>query len=384
MRVVVGIPSYNNAGTIGFVVRQAAEGLARYFGGGIIVNADGGSTDGTWEVVMGTEVPEGVEVHSFTYRWPIPGKGSAVKELMEFALGRDADVLVLVDSDLRSITPEWIRLLAEPIGRGYDFVAPLYLRHKWDGTITNGIAYPMTVSLYGRDVRQPIGGDFGLGRKLMELCLSEDVWNTHVARFGIDIFLTTTAIANGLRIVQAPLGVKVHDPKDPAQSLGPMFNQVVGTLFMLMGRYEDVWMNVRKIEPVPVFGDFRGGEPEPVNVTLELLERKARELFSQYERVLKRVLRPGTFEAVRGALRDFDFDDRLWSHVLYEGAAAYRKGIMGEAEPLIPLYFAKTADFVRRTLDASTEEAEKLVRERAKVFMEEKDYLLELWKNGEA
>ena len=380
MKLVVGIPSYNNAGTISFVVKQAAEGLKRYFGGGIVVNADGGSTDGTRDVVLKTPVPEGVEVHSFVYRWPIPGKGSAMKELMEFALEREADAIVFVDSDLRSITPEWIYRLAKPIEEGYHFVAPLYIRHKWDGTITNNIAYPMTASLYGKNVRQPIGGDFGISAKLMEVYLEdEDVWKTHVARFGVDIFLTTTAIARGFRVIQAALGMKIHDPKDPAASLGPMFNQVVGTLFMLMGKYEEAWKGVRKIEEVPVFGELEKGEPEPVKVTLELLEKRARELFAKYEEVLKRALSSETLEGVRKALKTFEFDDRLWSHVLYEGAVAYRNGVLSEAEPLVPLYFAKTADFVKKTMDMSTLEAEKLIEERAKIFLEEKDYLLEMW-----
>ncbi|WP_457751340.1 glycosyltransferase [Thermococcus sp.] len=380
MRVFVGIPSYNNAGTIGFVVRQAAEGLKKYFGGGIVVNADGGSTDGTRDAVLGTEVPDGVEVHSFIYRWPIPGKGSAMKELMEFALERDADAIVFVDSDLRSITPEWIYRFAKPIEEGYDFVAPLYIRHKWDGTITNNIAYPMTASLYGKNVRQPIGGDFGISRRLMEVYLEdEEVWKTHVARFGVDIFLTTTALARGFKITQTALGMKIHDPKDPAASLGPMFNQVVGTLFMLMEKYEDVWRDVRTIEPVPVFGELEKGEPEPVKVTLELLEIRAKELFAQHEPVLKRALGEETLKGVAEALKTFEFDDRLWSHVLYDGAVAYKNGILTEAEPLVPLYFAKTADFIKRTMDMSTLEAEKLIEERAKVFLEEKDYLLERW-----
>ncbi|NJE05009.1 glycosyltransferase [Thermococcus sp. M36] len=380
MKVIVGIPSYNNAGTISFVVRQAAEGLKKYFGGGVVVNADGGSTDGTREAVLKTQVPEGVEVHSFVYKWPIPGKGSAMKELMEFALEKEADAIVFVDSDLRSITPEWIYRFAKPIEDGYDFVAPLYIRHKWDGTITNNIAYPMTASLYGKNVRQPIGGDFGISRKLMEVYLeNEDVWKTHVARFGVDIFLTTTAIARGFRIIQTALGMKIHDPKDPAASLGPMFNQVVGTLFMLMTRYENVWKNVKAIEEVPIFGELEKGEPEPVKVTLELLEIRAKELFAQHEAVLKRALSKETFEGVKKALKTFELDDRLWSHVLYDGAVSYRDGILEEAEPLVPLYFAKTADFVKRTVEMSTLEAEKLIEERAEIFLEEKDYLLERW-----
>jgi len=158
-----------------------------------------------------------------------------------------------------------------------------------------------------------------------------------------------------------------------------MFNQVVGTRFMLMIKYEDVWMDIRTLEQVPVWGELVKGEPEPVKVTLSLLKEKSRNLFRENEDVLRKVLSPETFSGAGKAIRTFEFDDVLWSHVLYDGAVAYKKGILKNAEPLIPLYFAKTADFIEKTMDMSTLEAEKLIEERAKVFLEEKDYLLESW-----
>ncbi|MBC7094248.1 glycosyltransferase [Thermococcus sp.] len=380
MKVIVGIPSYNNAETIEYVVKQAAEGLKKYFDGGLIINSDGGSNDGTRDIVMKTPVPDGVEVRSTVYKWPIPGKGSAMKEVLEIARDEGADAVVFVDSDLRSITPEWVYKFAKPIEEGYHFVAPLYLRHKYDGTITNNIAYPMTASLYGYNVRQPIGGDFGISADLIDTYLcNEEVWKTDVARFGVDIFLTTTAIAEGFKVIQTALGVKIHDPKDPAASLGAMFNQVVGTLFMLMQKYEEKWKNTKTLKEVPVFGEMEIREPEHVRVTLELLEKKSEELFAQNKKLLEKALSKETLEKVKTALKSFDLDDVLWSHILFDGAIAYKNGILKNAEPLIPLYFAKTADFVKKTKDMTTAEAEKLVLKRAEIFLEEKDYLLERW-----
>src|SRR5439155_747140 len=75
------------------------------------------------------------------------------------------------------------------------YVTPLYARHKHDGTITNTVAYPLTRALYGARVRQPIGGEFGFAAELAHVWLAEPVWDTDVARFGIDIFMTTTALA---------------------------------------------------------------------------------------------------------------------------------------------------------------------------------------------
>ena len=77
---------------------------------------------------------------------------------------------------MRSITPEWIGLLVGPPSSGFDYVAPLYRRHKYDGTITNSIVYPLTRALYGKQVRQPIGGDFGFSGRMARFYLSKDVW----------------------------------------------------------------------------------------------------------------------------------------------------------------------------------------------------------------
>ena len=144
----------------------------------------------------------------------------------------DAKACAVVDSDLRSITPEWIDLLLRPIlFADFDFVAPYYHRHKYDGTITNSIVYPLTRALYGVSVRQPIGGEFGISARLLTRYLEREDWETDVARYGIDIWMTTIAIAEGFRVCQSFLGAKLHDAKDPGSDLSAMLQQVVGSVF---------------------------------------------------------------------------------------------------------------------------------------------------------
>src|SRR5512143_1953045 len=215
VEIVVGIPSFNNARTIGHVVQAVEAGLAKYFPGrrSILVNSDGGSTDGTADVVREASCDyESIMVdHSrATFRklvtpyHGVPGKGSAFRKIFEIVRESGARACAVVDSDLRSITPEWIELLIKPVlDQGYEYVAPYYMRHKYDGTITNTIVYPMTRALYGKRVRQPIGGAFGFSGRLASLFLDKDVWEGDVARFGIDIWMTTTALANGFRVCQA-------------------------------------------------------------------------------------------------------------------------------------------------------------------------------------
>jgi glycosyltransferase involved in cell wall biosynthesis len=145
----------------------------------------------------------------------LSGKGRAVRAIFEAARYLKVKSVAMVDSDLRSITPEWMRLLLTPTMEGTSFVAPYYDRRKYDGTITDFLCYPVIRSLFGKDIRQPIGGDFGLSIKLVEDLLDSPMWELpDVSRFGIDIFETCTALAKGYKIKQSFLGLKSHDPKE--------------------------------------------------------------------------------------------------------------------------------------------------------------------------
>ncbi len=161
--IVVGIPSYQNAATIGHVVQAAQTGLAKYFPGShsVVLNSDGGSTDGTPDVVASTSGPDADVVQVSHPVRPIqrlsvpyhglPGKGSAFRTIFRAAELLGAKACAVADADLRSITPEWIHLLVAPVvNQGFDYVAPYYHRHKFDGTITNNVVYPVTRALYGR------------------------------------------------------------------------------------------------------------------------------------------------------------------------------------------------------------------------------------------
>ena len=191
--IMVGIPSFKNAATIGYVVRAAQAGLVQYFPDlhPVLVNSDAGSPDGTGRVVVETEPPDYIEqillvrptnrLQRVSLTYPeidgVGGKGAALRTIFEIAAALEVQALVVVDSDLRSIVPEWIELLAGPILKGgYDFVAPLYARYKYDGTITNTVTYPLTRALYGHRIRQPIGGDFGVSGDLVRHYLSLDDW----------------------------------------------------------------------------------------------------------------------------------------------------------------------------------------------------------------
>ncbi len=398
--VLVGIPSYNDAATIGHVVQAVVAGLAKHFPDkrAVCVNSDGGSTDDTQRVVAEASfsTPEALLVGEplapvpkiFTpYHGP-SGKGSAFRTIFAIAEQLGAQACAVVDSDLRSITPQWVELLLGPVlQHGFDYVSPLYLRHKYDGTITNSIVYPVTRAMYGKDLRQPNGGDFGVSGRLASHYLARPVWESDVARFGIDIWMTTTAIAEDYSVCQAFLGTKLHNAKDPGADLADMLVQVVGTVFDLMQTYESRWMAAENVEGVPLFGSpYRVGlEPVDVDVGRMLTEfrRASRDLSDVWELALA----PDTLRDVLAvsSSEPFGFPASLWARVIYDYAVSYRRAPTTSARllgALVPLYLGRTASFVLQTAGGDPVQAEETTRQLADEFVAAKAYLLKRWTAG--
>ena len=387
--LVVGIPSFRNAATIGHVTRAAAEGLRAHFpdARAVIVNADGGSEDGTPDRVRAAA--DGIPTIAGRYQGR-SGKGSAFRAIFEAVSLLNAKACAVVDSDLRSITPEWIARLLGPVVSGdAGYVTPLYARHKHDGTITNTVAYPLTRALYGARVRQPIGGEFGFAAELAHVWLAEPVWDTDVARFGIDIFMTTTALARGVRVAQAFLGAKIHDPKDPGADLGPMFTQVVGTLFTLARHNEALWRGVTGSRDIAVIGEVRPVEPEPVNASVPILVDKfragAKEQAAAWGGLLSRKAQAAAREAAEsGETRAISGD--LWARAVYDILAATKRREDSEtlARALLPLYFARVAALIDEMKGLDHAGAEGVVEQQALAFERAKPYLLDRWGSGGA
>lgn len=398
--IAVGIPSYNNARTIGHVVRAVQAGLAKYFPQrrAVLINSDGGSADGTMEIVHDTQLDD-LQSILLSHRVEpllkiatpyhgVPGKGSAFRTIFEIAGALNVKACVVMDADLRSIAPEWIELLLKPVLEGgFDYVAPLYHRHKYDGTITNSIVYPLTSALYGKRVRQPIGGDFGISGRLVKFYLSKEVWESDVARYGIDIWMTTTAVANGFSLCQAFLGAKIHDPKDPGADLSAMLYQVAGSLFELMETYEEVWQRRSGSEPIPTFGFQYTVGLEPVAVNVDRMIEKFRlgvgELLGLWGEFLDdRIVR---FLARAGELRrqEFRFDDELWADVVYGFALAAHRKVINRGhllKSLTPLYIGRTASFVLETTESDATEVERKIEGLRVIFEKKKEAFAEEWR----
>jgi len=386
---LIGIPSYVSDSSISDVINTVYKGLDTYYHNSraLIMVSDGGSTDDTRDIARAVEIGSfNVEKIVAIYRG-IPGKGSALRAIFEAAKFLKPRAVAVFDSDLVSIAPIWIKNLLEPVLEGYDFVAPDYNRYKLDATITNTIAYHLTRSLYGYRIRQPIGGDFGLSLPLIRHYLEQDVWESDVAKFGIDIWMTITAIVDGFKICQSKLGVKIHGSKDPVSDLGPMFRQVMGTLFQLMEKTQAFWKDTRGSRDIPTFENYTDGTPVPFEINQSGLIEYFQVGFKNFGSIWQQFIEKDDFQVIEALAalpdeKDFHLPVATWIRIVYRYANAFHstpRQRMKLLDTLTPLYYGRVASLVNELEAMENHHIGEFFSSQAKEFEDMKDYLINLW-----
>ena len=384
--LVVGVLSYNEADSISHAARQADEGLALYFPDmrAVVIDSDNNSADHTKEAFLktATRVPK---IYISTAPG-LQGKGNNLRNLIGKVVELQAKAVVVVDADAQTLTPEWVKHLGEPLFKGFGFVTPLYVQHKYEGLVNHEVAYPLVRALLGRRVRQPIGVDFGLSGGLAVSYVQSPLWDEGMAGFGIGVWMTTLALNRGVLLCQAFVGKpKTRRPRGSARAV---FRQVVGALFSSIPQLNASWLRVKHSKPTPVFG-FQPGEPEaPAKVTVdtERLFSKFREGLPSYAEVWEQVLSPEVFSKLLQTFEMeksvFDFPTDLWARILFDSAVSHRNRVCDldlMVDSLLPLYFGKIFAFVKKTSRMSARQAEEAIEEDCMVFEMTKPYLVQRW-----
>lgn len=387
--IVIGIPAYFSDSSIAYVIETVGSGLEEHYKDykAVVFISEGGSTDDTREVAKSVDIKNyNIEKIVSIYRG-VPGKGSGLRAVFEAAEFLKAKAVAVFDSDLKSITPMWIKNIVDPVFDGFDFVAPDYKRFKFDATITNTMVYNLTRSLYGYRIRQPIGGDFGLSPSLVKHYLDQDVWETDVATFGIDVWMTTTAIVHGYKICQARLGSKIHEKKDPVLDLTPMFRQVVSTIFTLMEQHEDYWKKVGGSKEVPTFGEYVGQEAESFEADLDELIDYFKIGFNNFGAIWGNIIEDQDLKVIENLAKieskeGFYLPVENWVRIVYRYANAFHstpRQRIKLLDTMVPLYYARVASLVNRLKDKDTEESEEYFEGQVQKFENMKDYLIKIW-----
>lgn len=397
--ILVGVPTLNNAKTVEHVISAIQVGLVKYFPRErtALVDPDGGSRDGTLEVVKSASVRDFRTLlasnplrtmHTLTCSYPATwGRGGALHIILAAADLLRAKACAIVSPDVESITPEWIEGLIRPIYREkFDFVAPVYQRQKFDGLMIKNILAPVTAAVYGYEIEEPLGGELGFSGPLACHYLELDVWRQDFMRFAPEIWMIATAMLGDYKLCQSFLGARIHSSKSLSSDLPGTIQQVVGALFSCMEVHQSSWMSRQGVTPAPVVGFEYHVPLRPVRFNRKRMFRMFQTGVEQLASILESILSTETLQSIReiAKLSDekFRFPDALWVKTIYEFAGSFHRSVINQdhlMQVLTPLYRGRISSFLQENQEADAEE----IRERLKAlrvqFLDLRAYLNECW-----
>lgn len=400
--ILVGLPTHNNAKTIGSIVSAIQSGILQGFPRerAVIINADGGSRDGTPELVTGKSIDDVRPtsnlhalrtLHTISTRYASsPASGVALRTILAAAELLRAKACVVMSPDSTNLEPEQLSRLLRPIYRdGFDLVTPTYRRNKFDGLLMTNLLYPMIRALYGLRIREAYTTEFGFSGRLGSQFLGQNGWSDGSGDTGAELRFALAGITGRYRICQSFLGEKEHVERRAAD-LVPALRQTVGSLFSALGSEFPVWSTVVGSQPVPTTGSEQELLLEPMRVN----RKRLREMFStgvsELESVFRSILSPSTLAELQRIARledaDFQYPAELWVRTVYEFTASYQKSVISRdhiIQALAPLFRGRVFTFLTENRSASASEVENNIESLCLEFERLKPYLLQMWKSRE-
>ena len=396
--ILVGVPTYNDGRTVGQVVQAVRAGLLKYFPRErvVIINADGGSHDGTQDLVRAASISDlsvSSDVHALRTLHSIsteyeggPASGVALHTILAAADLLQTKACAVVSPDSVTLEPEWVERLLRPLFRdGRDLILPVYRRHKFDGLLIRNLVYPMARSIYNCPVREPYPADFAFSGKLGSHFLSQDIWSQEQGQRGTELWLTLSAIVERYKVAQAFLGTKTR-PEDAPADLVKAMRETAGVLFgSLDANFAALSSRLEPLE-APCLGCEPAVSLEPSRLNRKRLHQMFTFGVSELEPVFLSILSSSTHEELRklaAAPEDsFIYSADLWVRTVYEFAAAYHKAIIGRdhiVQALVPLFRGRAYTFLTENREASAEQVEANIEGLCQTFERQKPYLLEMW-----
>jgi glucosylglycerate synthase len=397
--ILVGVPTLNDRATIARVISAIRVGFVKYFPRerAALLNVDGGSTDGTQDIVSSTAAPDFRAylassplrtMHTLTTASsPMRGKGRALHVILAAAELLRAKVCAIISPDLESLTPEWIETLTRPIYReGFDLLAPIYQRHRFDGLLVSHVLSPIVSTAYGSEIEEPLGGELAFSGKLASQFLSQDVWQQEFMQFAPEIWMVTSALAGGSRVCQAYLGPKVHAEKAATANLAATIQHVVGALFSCLEAHQSFWISHQGVQPVPAFGFQYDLDLPPIRVNRKRMLSTFLKGASELASILQPALTPHTLQEIQDTAKlggeGSWFPDDLWVRTVYEFAGAFHRSVINRdhlLQALTPLYLGRINSYLSENQKQGADGARERIKKLRSQFESLKPYLVEHW-----
>jgi glucosylglycerate synthase len=315
---------------------------------------------------------------------PLKSIDAAYQAVFAVAKNLRARAVVVLVSDVESITPQWIYALARPVLElDFDLVTPGYAHAPMEGLLNSGIIAPLTRALYGRRIRHPLGPDCGFSGRLIERLLDGPNPRTHprsIASLAVD------AICDGFEICEANVGARHYPPPDWSNQ-SSVLARILGPVFLETEFHAAQWQRVRGSQPVPVFGEAGSSraQTEPIDVR-RMIDSFALG-YRNLEEIWSVILPPGTLlelsKLAKGSRELFHMPDRTWARILYDFALGHRLRLINSdhlIRAMTPLYLAWVASFALDTAAADAAMAARRLEDLALAFEAAKPYLVSRWR----
>ena len=287
-----------------------------------------------------------------------------------------------------NLTPGWIANLLTPVYREkFDFVAPLYTRHKFQGLLARNLLYPMSRAVFGCKIRELYSDEWGFSGRLAALCLNQDVWHEEPIQTRPEAWMAISAISSDLRCCQTYLGQKMQSTAASSTDIVEVFRQAVGNLFWLMESRQAAWLEGERSEPAETFGPEHDLTAEPIDLNRHRIFEMFRSGVTELEPMLSSILDPETHAEIKNIVSleesEFRFRSDLWVRTLYDFAASYHHAVISRdhlVQALAPLYRGMTFSFLVEHSQSSPDELEAVSESLCVEFERQKPYLTEKWK----
>lgn len=394
--ILIGVPTYNAAATVGQVVQAVRAGLLKYFPRqrAVIINMDGGSRDGTQELVRAASISDLAAsnlhalrtLHCISTTYPRGEEdGTALHSIVAAAELSRASACAVISADSANAEPEWIERLLRPVIRdNLDLVTPLYCRHKFDGLLLRNLLYPMIRALYCRSVREPFPSEFAFSGRLASYFIDQEVWSQEAGRMGAETYMVLSAISGGFQVGQSFLGPKPR-ADHAASDLVHALRQTVGVLFWSLEQHLPACSQMQAAPPSQNEAEY-DVSVEPLRINRKRLHQMFVRGVGELEPVLTSILSPLTLTELKQIASQsessFRYPDELWVRTVYDFASAYHKSVISRdhiVQALAPLYRGRAFTFLVENKDADAALLEKHVEGLCQTFEQLKPYLMEAW-----
>jgi hypothetical protein len=347
------------------------------------------------ETAAAEENAEGEPVTLFTYEPPAPDPSitvvqnvfSTYRAIWRISSAMNARACAVFISAVENLTPQWIQNLVQPIlERNFDLVTPIYAQGKFDGMLNSSILYPLMRTIYGKQIQNPLGPDFGISAPFLEHLLRMDAARPRTVAGQEVVLIEPAAVVARLKICQSILGVRAYPPIDG--DLSSVLAGILAPVFLSIERDAAFWQHIRSSEPVSTFGERLTMKEQSVDVDVRHLLESFQLGYDSLQEIWGVVLPPTILLELKKLNRltpeQFRIPDALWARIVYEFAMAYRLRSIARdhlLRAMTPLYLGWVASYALEMEAGGSITVQQRLEKLCAAFENMKPYLVSRWRS---